>query len=123
MAKNKTKKRSISFILLTIVFVICVVGGYFVAKYLTQNDVLDIIGEKRIEIMVGQTYQDEGARAISFGKDISDKVKSESTVNNEVADTYYIKYTVDDIRYRGVERYRIVVVIDPSIEGGDNEGN
>ncbi len=123
MAKNKTKKRSISFILLTIVFVICVVGGYFVAKYLTQNDVFEIIGEKRIEIMVGQTYQDEGARAISFGKDISDKVKSESTVNNEVADTYYIKYTVDDIRYRGVERYRIVVVIDPSIEGGDNEGN
>lgn len=123
MAKNKTKKRSISFTLLTIVFVICVVGGYFVAKYLTQNDVFEIIGEKRIEIMVGQTYQDEGARAISFGKDISDKVKSESTVNNEVADTYYIKYTVDDIRYRGVERYRIVVVIDPSIEGGDNEGN
>lgn len=123
MAKNKTKKRSISFILLTIVFVICVVGGYFVAKYLTQNDVFEVIGEKRIEIMVGQTYQDEGARAISFGKDISDKVKSESTVNNEVADTYYIKYTVDDIRYRGVERYRIVVVIDPSIEGGDNEGN
>ena len=123
MAKNKTKKRSISFILLTIVFVICVVGGYFVAKYLAQNDVFEIIGEKRIEIMVGQTYQDEGARAISFGKDISDKVKSESTVNNEVADTYYIKYTVDDIRYRGVERYRIVVVIDPSIEGGDNEGN
>ena len=123
MAKNKTKKRSISFILLTIVFVICVVGGYFVAKYLTQNDVFEIIGEKRIEIMVGQTYHDEGARAISFGKDISDKVKSESTVNNEVAYTYYIKYTVDDIRYRGVERYRIVVVIDPSIEGGDNEGN
>lgn len=123
MAKNKTKKRSISFILLTIVFVICVVGGYFVAKYLTQNDVFEIIGEKRIEIMVGQTYQDEGARAISFGKDISDKVKSESTVNNEVADTYYIKYTVDDIRYRCVERYRIVVVIDPSIEGGDNEVN
>ena len=109
--------------MLTIVFVICVVGGYFVAKYLTQNDVFEIIGEKRIEIMVGQTYQDEGARAISFGKDISDKVKSESTVNNEVADTYYIKYTVDDIRYRGVERHRIVVVIDPSIEGGDNEGN
>lgn len=25
--------------------------------------------------------------------------------------SYYIKYTVDDIRYKNIERYRIVIVV------------
>ena len=124
MTKKQAKKR-LSLIFLMIFFVIAVVCGYFVARHITRNDVFEIIGEKEITISIGESYQDEGARAISFGRDITDKIKSESTVNNEVAGSYYIKYTVDDIRYNGVARYRVIIVVDPNAETSEvsNENN
>ena len=110
MTKGKSKKQSISLIAVIVLLAIGGVAGFFTAKHITRNDVFEIIGEQTIILSVGETYQDEGARAISFGKDISSKIVSETNVDYSTVGTYYIKYTVDDIRYRGIERYRVIVV-------------
>ena len=123
MAKNKiekkiknkveksAKKRPLTFLLMVALLLGCGVGGYFTASAICKNDCFEIIGEKEVVLTVGETFVDEGARAISFGRDISDKiVVAENTVDTEKAGQYYIKYTVDDFRFKGVERYRIVIV-------------
>lgn len=110
MAKGKSKKKGTGLIAVIVLLAIGGVAGFFTAKHITRNDVFEIIGEQTITLSVGETYQDEGAKAISFGKDISSKIVSETNVDYSTVGTYYIKYTVDDIRYRGIERYRVIVV-------------
>lgn len=110
MAKRKSKKQGIGFIAAVLLLAVGGVVGFFTAKHITRNDVFEIIGEQTITLSVGETYQDEGAKAISFGKDISSKIVSDTNVDYSTVGTYYIRYTVDDIRYRGVERYRVIIV-------------
>ncbi len=111
MARGKSKKGRIFFVVILLFVIVAGIGGYFTAKSITANDTFEIIGDREITLYVGEDYHEEGAIAISFGQDISDKIKIEGTVDTQTEDTYYIKYTVDDIRYRGVERYRIVKVV------------
>ncbi len=118
MAKGNYKKKSLWSLLLLLLVAGSVVGGFFTAKHITRNDVFEVIGQSTVTLLVGQEYQDEGARAISFGRDVSDKVVAENTINNQQEGTYYIKYTVDDIRYRGIERYRIIIVVSDSSQEG-----
>ena len=112
MAKKKSLKNGILLFILFVFVVGAIVGGYFTAGHITRNDVFEVIGNKEVTIRLGETYQDEGAKAISFGKDISDKIVSEENIDYSTAGEYYIKYTVDDIRYNGIERYRIIIIVD-----------
>ena len=109
-SKNSANKFNLVIFVLVLALVLGGVVGYFVGFSLIKNDKFEINGEKTIEIYIGQTYEDEGATAISFGKDVSSKIKAESNINTSEEGQYYIKYTVDNIRYRGVERYRIIIV-------------
>lgn len=116
MAKKKSLKNGIFLVILFVFVIGAIVGGYFTAGYITRNDVFEVIGNKEVTISLGETYQDEGAKAISFGKDISDKIVSEENIDYSTAGEYYIKYTVDDIRYNGIERYRIIIIVDTNNE-------
>ncbi len=87
-------------------------GGYFLANHFTQNDTFEVIGEKTITLTLGQTYEDEGAIAISFGKDVSSKIETENNIDFSTAGQYYIKYTIKDIRYSGLSRYRTIIIVD-----------
>ena len=118
-AKNQTRKKiekqvkkANPFVLLlfALVFVGCGIGGYFLSTNMIKNDKFEIIGEKTINLTLGETYQDEGAVAISFGKDITDKILSENNIDFTKPGQYYIKYTVEDARYKDVCRYRTVVI-------------
>lgn len=122
MAKGKAKK-SLKFIILLVLIAGAIVGGFFTAKHITRNDTFEIIGDKTVTIQVGQVYEDQGAKAISFGKDVSSKITTESNVNNMEEGSYYIKYTVDDIRYKNIERYRIVIVVATSEDEVSDENN
>ena len=115
-AKKQVKKKP-WLLVVVLLLALSAVGGFFTAKVLTQNDTFEIIGEQTIYLQVGETYQDEGAKVISFGRDLSDQVKSENTVDTSVAGDYYIKYTVEDIRFGNVCRYRYVVVQEVENEG------
>ncbi len=110
MAKGKTKKKRIGLFVIIVLIALGAVAGFFTANYITRNDVFEVIGAQTITLSLGETYQDEGARAISFGRDVSSKIVSEPNIDYTTEGTYYIKYTVDDIRYRGIERYRVIVI-------------
>ena len=114
---KKSKRSSIILSLICIFILIGGVCGYFVSRKLTENDKFEIIGEKIIEVNIGESYTDEGAIAISFGKDVSDKIKTESNVDYTTEGVYYIKYSVDNLRFKGIERYRTIKVL-----GGNDEG-
>ncbi len=109
-SKKNDKKRQIFLFSMVIMLLMGAVVGYFIGKAVIKNDEFVIIGNDVVEIYVGQTYQDEGAKAISFGKDISSKIETESNLNQNEEGQYYIKYTVNNIRYKGVERYRTIIV-------------
>lgn len=115
-AKKQVKKK-----LWLIVFVFLLVGGavggFFAANLITKNDKFEIVGEKTIHLEMGETYQDEGAVAISFGRDISKNIKAENNIDYTTAGEYYIKYTVEDIRYGNICRYRYVIVQEVVNEG------
>lgn len=119
MAKKKFKeiektvkkiKHPLLLLFFVLIFASCGVGGYFFAANVTKNDKFEIVGEKTIELTLGETYEDEGAVAISFGKDISSKIKVESNVDFNEVGQYYLKYSVEDLRYNGVYRYRTIII-------------
>ena len=97
-------------ILFVIIFIGFCAGGYFVANFVTEGDKFEIVGDKVITLTLGETYEDEGAIAISFKKDISSKITTEDNIDYTQVGQYYIKYKVDDIRYKGVYRYRTIII-------------
>lgn len=110
--KKQVKKRPIFAIVLFLLLAVGGVGGFFGAKFLTANDTFALVGEANITLTVGEEYVEEGVTIISFGKDISDKVEIESNVDTSVAGEYYIKYTVEGLRFGSVARYRYVKVVE-----------
>lgn len=123
MANRKSTKKKIEkavkkvknpylMLLFLVIFVGGCAGGYFLANHFTRNDTFEVIGEKTITLELGQTYEDEGAIAISFGKDVSSKIVAENNIDFTTAGQYYIKYTVEDIRYSGISRYRTIIIVE-----------
>lgn len=108
--KHGKKKQSVFLTVLMIITLIFGAGGYFTFHLMTQNDEFTIIGEKTITLSVGDAYEDEGAKIISFGKDRRDTLHIENTVNTQEAGEYYVKYSSTDYRYKNVVRYRYVIV-------------
>lgn len=108
--KQGKKKQSVFLTTLIIIALIFGAGGYFTFHLMTQNDEFTIIGEKTITLSVGDDYEDEGAKIISFGKDRQGTLRIESTVDTEKAGEYYVKYSSTDYRYKNVVRYRYVIV-------------
>jgi len=117
---KKSKKMSLSLLITLILITVGGVGGYFTLQKVTENDVFEITANKVVEIEVGQDYVDnlEEVKVISFGKDISDKVVvAENTINKNTPGQYYIKYAVDNFRFKGIERFRIIKVVEVEDEG------
>ena len=111
-AKKQAKKNPILVILLVLFLGGGAIGGYFGGKYITRNDTFEVVGEKTVYLSVGESFEDEGAKAVSFGRDVSDKIVAEvdENLDTSVAGEYYVKYTVDDIRFKSVVRYRYIIV-------------
>ena len=114
----KTQIKKKPWLIIVAIFLIAsAVGGFFLAQTLTKNDTFEIIGQKTVYLSVGDTYEEAGAKAVSLGRDISASIKTESTVNTQTAGEYYVKYTVEDIRFGNVCRYRYVIVQEVGNEG------
>ena len=113
MASKKpkiNKKFSLKMILVILILAIFIVAGYFSCYAICKNDRFEILGQEVVVLTVGDSYVDEGAAAIAFGKDISDKIVVEDNIDYQTPGSYFIKYTVDNFRYRGVIRYRQVII-------------
>lgn len=107
------------------------VGGYFGVKILTKNDCFELNGKTEITLQLGETYTDEGAKVIAFGKDDINKVEIETNLTkntdgtysaNEVG-TYYIVYKVNNLKYGSiikVQKIRLITFVEAS-EGSEYE--
>ena len=126
--KKEVKKTSKKFTIGSVVAIILclivgIVGGIFAEKFITRNDCFELSGSKEFKIAVGEdfSYSDEGYKCISFGKDLTDKVKIETNMKQEsgkyIIDTseegeYYMIYTVESKKYGEIKRVRTFVVGD-----------
>ena len=130
--KKEVKKTSKKFtiggiIAIVLCLIIGVVGGIFTEKIITRNDCFVLNGEKQYAIEIGAdfTYVEEGYKCISFGKNLTDKVKIETNMTNNGDGTYsidtseegeyYMIYTVESKKFGDIKRVRTFVV------GGENE--
>ena len=116
---NKKKKKSqknikdtnkTTVILVVIFLILGLSCGAITMFFLTKNDTFELIGESEIELNVGDTYLEQSAKAIAFGKDISKDVKVIGEVDTSKEGEYVVKYTVDYFRFKGYTLYRKVVI-------------
>lgn len=110
--KKQSKVHPVALIIVVGVLICGLFAGWFSVKYLTKNDKFEIVGQQNITLNLGEEYIDEGAIAVSFGKDVSTKIKMENNIDKTKVGRYYIKYTVDDLRYKNVVRYRYIIYLD-----------
>lgn len=98
-------------------------GAYFIV---CRNDTFEIVGKDQITITLDDVYTDAGVKIIEFGKDISDKVKTETdlTLDGEgkptELGTFYIKYSVDSLKYGKIftiEKIRLISVVEAGEDG------
>ncbi len=123
--KKKVKRiHPLSFVVWILALAIGIGVGAGACAFICRDDGFELIGKSEISIPVeeGKTYDytDKGVKAVSFGKDISRRVK----VNTNLTETddgvyeldaskeglYYIIYTVDDPRYGNIKRVRMITV-------------
>lgn len=127
-AKKELKKIGAKGIL--VAFLVLIVGlaagaaAYFAV---CSKDTFEIIGGDEITITLEDKYVEQGVKIIEFGKDISDKavietnlVQSDSGNPAEIG-TFYVKYSVDSVKYGKIfriEKVRLINVVEAS-EGGE----
>lgn len=110
LEKKLQKVNTATFIFVFIFTIIGVGAGFGTAYFLTKDDVFKINGETEIILTVGDTYEEQGATAIAFGKDVSANVVIDGTVDTTQEGRYVIKYTIDNFRFNGYVLYKLVVV-------------
>lgn len=112
IAEDVVKKTHGLTIFLSIIFLLIgAVLGYIVTKTLTKNDKFLLNNEKEIFLEVGDDYIEYSATAISFGRDVSDKIKiGGDTVNTSKAGVYQVVYEIDDFWLGDCRLVRTVTV-------------
>lgn len=126
-AEKAVKKSHPATLILAILFLIVgAVAGVVLSRELTKNDKFELIGEKQVELAIGESYKEAGVKIISFGRDISDKVAygGDFVAMGEIPEEgiYQIVYTVDDFRWGDYQLVRTVIVGNPEGAEGLNNG-
>ena len=110
--------------------IVGIAGGYLTTKILTKNDCFVLNGQDEQTLFISeetgsQTYKDEGVKVIAFGIDDSDKVEIETNMKMnedgeyyaEEVGTYYMIYTVKNIKYGSIfkiQRIRLITFVEES---------
>ena len=104
--------------------------GYISLKFVCKNDQFEINGSKNITLSVGDTYIDEGANVVAFGKNANDKINIEVFENNTSIGgldkidtsretTYQIVFTVSSLRYKNIKLIRTLQIINELAQDDD----
>ncbi len=109
MASRKKTNIALA-VLLLICLAVGALAGYFGMKAMCAHDTFALVGDKQVVLNVGDTYTEKGAKCVAFGKDISGKVVAKGNVDTTKEGVYYIKYTIDNIKYGKITRIRTVIV-------------
>ena len=130
---KELKKLSVGAIIVAVMLlVIGAVGGFFGLKVVMKNDCFVLNGQDEITLQLGETYTDEGAKVIAFGKDDANKVtietnltkKEDGSYTAEEVGTYYMVYKVENLKYGKlfkVQKIRLITFVEVS-EGAEYEG-
>ncbi len=122
--KKSLKKTNRAYIIIAVIaLVIGFAGSYFGFDYICKNDAFELVGEKEFVFTVGadETYNDEGIKYISLGRDCSKSVKAECDVMSEdgsisvkalPAGEYPIIYTAVGGRCDGQTLYRVIKIVE-----------
>ncbi|MBE7082239.1 MAG: DUF5011 domain-containing protein [Clostridiales bacterium] len=101
------------FILLTCL-IVGIGAGIGTAYFLTRNDKFELVGNAEIVLKVSDTYNEQGAVCVAFGKDVTDDIvivgEPEANADGLVEGVYVVKYTIDNFRYKGYTLYRQIIV-------------
>ena len=108
-------------------------GGILTCRALGKNDAFELIGEKDIVLSVGDAYTELGCRAVSLGRDLSNKVTVEirfrpadgeeraaERVDTSVPGEYIIVYRVSGSLGYGKDYKRVRTVVVTA--GEENNG-
>jgi len=133
---NKNIKKLGFWTLLTAVLLLVVgaVGGFFGFKFLTRNDCFVLNGKDEITLQLGESYVDDGAKVVAFGKNDAKKLQVETNLKQkpdgtyyaEEEGTYYITYTVDNFKYGTlfkIKKIRLITFVDASEDEVETGGN
>jgi len=93
----KKKIYKIILIILLSILIIAIIGFFCLRLFLKLN----LNGDEVINLSYNDTYNDEGAKAFLFKKNINSSIKVEDNINYKKTGTYYIKYSVN---YFGVKK-------------------
>ena len=129
---KELKKLSVGAILVAVMLlVVGAVGGFFGLKVVMKNDCFVLNGQDEITLQLSETYTDEGAKVIAFGKDDANKVTIETNLTKnedgsytaEEVGTYYMVYKVENLKYGKlfkVQKIRLITFVEVS-EGAEYE--
>lgn len=119
--KAVKKTHSLTLVLALVFLLLGCAAGIAASVFLTKDDVFVLNGDKVVQLALGEEYEEKGASAVSFGKDISDKVVRGGDLKYLDTDTegiYQIVYTVEDFRWADYRLVRTVIVGNP--EGAED---
>ena len=106
-----------------LLLIVGVVGGYFGVKFMVRNDCFVLNGQDELTLQLGETYTDEGAKIVSFGKDVSEDIIIETDLKQnedgsyyaEQEGTYFMVYKSNNFKYGSffkVQKIRLITFVE-----------
>lgn len=92
LLKNK-RARKARILLSTLIFDILFIGHVTFA-YTTEKPILQLNGEKNIQIEIGEEYRELGAKATYHGKDLMNQIQIENQINSGKIGEYDVIYKI-----------------------------
>lgn len=126
-AKSKAKKaakriHNASYVIWALALILGIGAGMLYGMFTCRKDCFELNGAKEFTFAVGEELEfvDPKVKVIEFGRNIADKVEVETnmtvkengtyTVDTDKPGVYYIKYTVDSVRYGEICRIRTITI-------------
>lgn len=114
-AIRKTPKSILICIILFLILGFAI--GYTSILIFSRNDTFEINGSKNITLNLNEEYKEQGAKAIAFGKNITNNIVIDGNVDTSTEGEYLVVYTIkSSFKYKDIKRVRYVTVVN----GGDN---
>ena len=108
-------------------------GGFVGCKIATRNDCFALNGQDEITLQIGETYADEGAKVVAFGKDVSEDIVVETNLQTNIdgtyfaeeEGTYYMIYKSTNLKYGSifkVQKIRLITFVEATEPDELNRG-
>lgn len=105
------KTHWVTILCVALFLIIGLLAGMVTYNQITKDDVFEVVGDKEINLNIGDTYTELGAIVKAWGKDVSKDIVITGVVDTTQEGSYNIVYTINNFKYKGVQRIRVVNVV------------